>query len=188
MTLKFDSILKAIEENKHEYAQSVEDKAHLEGQKLFDSLVSDAKERLKGRTKRYEEEAALLKKREFGRHDAKVRHEISEFKHELVHELLNACLEYYVNLSDEAFFELLQNALKERNGNIRPRIHVDPKRYPYVLDQIGKQYQIIEDQEIEHGFVLNFRDFDVNYEFVKVFQYYQDQTVRQAMKLLFGAM
>lgn len=183
--MSIERILETINGYGNEYCQQVESEAQKEGERLYQVLIAEAKEKIQQKSNRYLDEVAHYQKREISRKSFQLQQQISEVKLKLVQELLDACLDTYLNLSPQAFIEIVDKALKKNNQDTRPRIHVDPQHYQIVLDAFGKEYQIIEDSHISHGFVLNYDSYDMNYEFVKIFEYRSQQFIRKAMDYLF---
>lgn len=185
MNTGIDRILHAIEEYGDQYCQAVETEAKAEGEAYYELQLEEAKQELAERRIRYQEEAALVKRREIAKYEAKAKQTIGEFQLMHIDTVLEETLDYFINLSEISLLELINRALERHNGGMKPRIHVAEKNYQIVFDAIGNQYQVINDPNIRYGFILDFKDYDVNYEFEKVFVYNRNEYVQKAMKLFF---
>ena len=185
MSLGFDKILERLEAYGDNYCAAIENEADHEGKKHYDEALSEAIKENEARYQRYIEEAAQEKKREIARFDAKSRQEVGELKLKCIDEILGEVLAYFLNLTDKEFVDLVSMALNKHNGRIKPRIHVDPKHYDAVLKEMGSKVQVIEDTKISNGFTLDFKSYDVNYEFEKVFVFNRGKFVQSAMQYLF---
>ena len=185
MTPGVERLIAAIGAYGDSYCSAVEAEAIHDATERYDEAIADAVVENEMRYQRFVEEAAHEKRRKIARYEARVKHEIDEQKIRYIDQLLQGVLDYYLNLSDDAFVEFLKDALKKHNGNIKPRVHVDGKHYTLALGAFGSMYQIIKEEDLSNGFVLDFKDYDINYEFEKVFVFKRSEFVQRAMQSLF---
>lgn len=186
MSVGIDKILGAIEGYGDSYCQAVEDEARAQGQKNYDHVMKVARDQNKERYERFVEEAAHARRREVARFETSAKQAIGAFKLECINEVLNEVLNHFLNLSDEQFLEVLKVALNKHNGNVKPRVHVDVEHYDYVFKEIGGLVQVINNPEITKGFILDFNDYDISFEFEKVFLFNREDHAKKTMHYLFG--
>lgn len=186
MSMGIDKILNAIEDYGDSYCQTVEAEANAQGQKNYDHVMKIAKEQNKERYERFVEEAAHARRREVARFDTAAKQAVGAFKLNCINEVLDEVLNYFLTLSDDQFLEVLKVALERHNGDIKPRVHIDEDHYDYVFKEIGSQVQVINNSEISNGFILDFKDYDISFEFEKVFLFNKEDYAKNTMHYLFG--
>lgn len=185
MSQGFENLLNSIRQQGDDYCTKVLDQAENAGQLLKEKLIQEAKVRLENREVRYRNEAKFLGEQEFTKYQMNMKQEINSLKLSLIDKLLEECKNYYKTLSKENFLKLIKQALDDNNGS-HPRIEVESKYYDFIREQLGQDYQIVENQDMDSGFVLNYAQYDVNYEIDKLFLYHNQELTKIAMKLLFG--
>lgn len=180
---KLVSSLFEIGQNEYE---SIVEQGHIEGKRLYDKLIQEATQRLALRKLKNEEEAEFIKKREISRYHVESEMKVNQEKYAMIESLLEEVHEIFEDLSDDEFLGLLDKKLKAQESEEHPRIFVDSKHFSAVHDAKGRMYQVIESADIEQGFVLSYLSYDVNMEFVKVFQYQHEAWVNRFMGMLFN--
>ncbi len=186
MSVGIDKILGAIEGYGDSYCQAVEDEARAQGQKNYDHVMKVARDQNKERYERFVEEAAHARRREVARFDTAAKQAVGAFKLDCINEVLDEVLNYFLTLTDEQFLEVLNIALTKHNGDIKPRVHIDVNHYDYIFKEIGGRVQVINNPEISNGFILDFDDYDISFEFEKVFLFNREDYAKNTMHYLFG--
>lgn len=185
MSMGIDKILQAIESYGDNYCNAVETEAKAEGERNFNHAMAIAREDNKERYERFVEEAAHAKRREIARFEAAAKQAVGAYKLECINDVLDEVLNYFLTLNDAQFVDVLKQALDRYNGDIKPRVHVDAKHYEYVFKELGALVQIIYNPEISNGFILDFNDYDISFEFEKVFLFNREDYAKNAMHYLF---
>lgn len=181
-----DSIVESIKKDTQAAYNLEIEKANQKGEALYQEMMDEAKQRLIRIEKNQDEEVRHVYRREVKRFQLDAQKEIDKYKHELVDRVANESLQRLQNMKDEDFIATLNRVLERENGNEKPRICVDPKYYETVLASHGTEYQVLKIDEMSPGFLLRFKDYDVDCEFSYLFKYKRDTIVKLALIHLFG--
>lgn len=182
-----ESLIKSIKEDTQAALNIEIESAHREGEALYQEMMDEAKQRSERAKQNQEEEVRQTFNREVKQSTLQAQIDIDTYKHELVNRVLNDALNRLQNMDEKDFVSTLDLVLSRENGkHDKPRISVDSKFYPTVLKSHGTEYQVLEDENMTPGFVLKFKDFDVDCEFTRLFQYNHDELVKKVLVNLFG--
>lgn len=182
-----ESLVKSIKEDSQAALNLEIESANREGKALYQEMMDEAKQRLERIKHVQEEEVRQTFNREVKQSNLQAQIDIDAYKHELVNRVLDDALNRLQNMDEDDFVRTLDLVLSRENGkHEKPRISVDSKYYPTVLKSHGTEYQVLEDESMTPGFVLKFRNFDVDCEFTRLFQYNHDELVKKVLVNLFG--
>ncbi len=156
------------------------------GKKLYQEMMDEAKERFEKTKKKQDEEVLVIYKNEVKKSHHEAQMDVDNYKHELVDRVMAEALERLQTMDTKGFITKLDAVLARENGKEKPRISVDSSYYPAVLSSHGTEYQVLEDTEMTPGFVLKFKNYDVDCEFKRLFQYNYDTIVKITLVNLFG--
>lgn len=181
----FDLILKSIEVDAEQKFQEKLEEAHRDGEIIYNHMVDDAKKRVATKKNNVDLRASQIEKRDIKRYERKAHEDIENSKYEHVETVFQECIHYFYTLTPQETMTLMANVLKH-NPEGKPRILVDPSLFDTCMSEYGQVYQVIEDSNIEKGFVLNYEHYDINLEYRYFFEMRREVLTESIYKLLFG--
>lgn len=186
MSLEHSVILDALEEVGKREREAFLDAAHNAGKLVYDTMLQDAQKRGAIRDQKNQEETAFLKSREMARYKNQAALSVNEHKIRHINALLDEVYNELESLDNEAYLDLLYRSLNKQKTDEKPRIHVASKHFDLVVEALGQTYQIIKDESIGNGFILNYTHFNVNMELKQIMRHKRDNLTNKAMDILYG--
>lgn len=180
-----ESIISSLQHDAQTEFNAQIETAHQKGEERYHEMIAETQNRIKNIEKNQKEECRHVYQRNVKRYQNEAQKSIDDLKHSFVSEVLSEALNNLQTMDDSMFVELLKNVLKRENGSQKPRIIVDKTRYEAALTALGTEYQVIQDEDMSSGFILNFKDYDIDYEFSHLFQYNKESFTKLALLHLF---
>lgn len=180
-----ESIISSLQHDAQTEFNAQIETAHQKGEERYHEMIAETNKRLVNIERSQKEEVKHLYRRNVRHYTNEAQKEIDDLKNTYVNEVLNEALLRLQNMDDEKFISLLESVLQRENGGQKPRIFVEKARYASVLSALGSEYQVIEDNTMTSGFLLNFEDYDIDYEFSHLFQYNKESFTKLTLLHLF---
>lgn len=182
-----DKLLDTLEQKSFNEARAYIDDIVKEAEKTKQMMIDEAGVKHEKRLQRYREEANNARKQEITRINMKEINETHRLQEQLIDAVIDDCKAYFMDLSFEGYMTVLLQILeKYRKEKERPRLIVCRKYVEGIRKEIGHDYQVIADPELESGFIFSFANYDVNFEMEQMFQYFHQEMRRRVLQLMFG--
>lgn len=136
----------------------------------------------------YQRQAAEYERREQIRLKMDQRRMLLSAKQQLIDQTVQQVYERLVGQTAEQWVELLGMVLARNpqdKGAQKPQIIVPAGLLAAVQAAVGTQYPVSVGQ-MQHGFIISYEQFDLNYEVDRLFSYQKEGFERQAAQYLFG--
>lgn len=181
-----EKLLEVLEQKSFTEAQSYIDDVVLQAENTKQEMIEEAKEKIGKRRQRYQLEADNLKRQEITRIRINENNQTNRLKQELINEVIESSKAYFDNLSPEGYYHLLNQILDQyKDQKERPRLIVCARYYAYVVEILGREYQILSSDSLESGFIFSYESYDVNFQVDQIFQYYHREMSRIVSQMMF---
>lgn len=185
MTRNLDKMLEAITQRTNSILQVGYDRAHEKAESRYLTMISEAQKRLDSQRKYNEEinrQQYLNEKKRILKDYQRKRDEIKErYANEVIEEAKKRLLEFQIT----ELLELIRISLNRHSKFGKPRIYCSYKDYDSLQQSLGNEYQIVADETIRAGFLLSYKNFDVDMIFDNIFKYKEDSIKHVALETLF---
>lgn len=185
MTSGIENLLNNIQRSHDEMIQNQLDQAHIIGQEKYDAMVREAKSRITKTKEKMDSSLLQLRDNEESKSKKQVIRQIEKEQNTYVENVLSEVKSRLLMTDSHEILELLIKVLNTHVDDNKPKILCTKQDFDTLAKALGHQYQVVIDEEIKAGFVLIFKDYDVDYNFDNILKYHSETLKRIALKSLF---
>lgn len=185
MTSGIDKLLQEIQQESDSKIESIKAQAHLDGQKKYDAMIQEVENRIVKTKEKYTDSLHQLELNERSRSKKAILRRIESVQNEAVESIIGLAKEALINRKSQEILDLLNTVLNSHVNDYKPKIMCTQKDYMTISNVLGNEYQVVIDPTMIAGFVLIFKDYDVDYNFDNILEYHKETLKRIALKSLF---
>lgn len=178
-------VLTALEKRHQNEIDALMHQAQIQAEKHKDTLVAEYDSHLNEKKKEIERKVRFYKNQKLSLIERENKLSIDQIKNDLVESMLEECKAYFDNLSTPLFLDLVAGALGHNTAEYKPRILVESRHFEAARERFGVEYQVINANLLNSGFVLSFETYDVSFDFEQIFKFRYDLLSKYAMQILF---